>query len=235
MDKSHDYDLALRLFQDRLGYHFKTPALLKRALSHASAGGENYERLEFLGDRVLGLMVADIVYHTFPNDSEGALAKRQAALGSTETLALIARFLDIGAVVNMSDSERAVGGMNQDNLLADSLEAVIGAVYLDAGLEPCREIIQGLWGEKVHVLETPPLDSKTGLQEWAQARKLALPLYEILKRDGPDHAPVFHIRVSVEGFGSQMAIGSSRRNAEKEAARLMLEHLQTHHWMTDPQ
>lgn len=228
-----DHDLALKIFQDRLGYHFKDQSLLRRALSHSSVGSENYERLEFLGDRVLGLMVADIAYHTFPNDSEGALAKRHAALASTETLASVARFLDLGDVVILSESERAVGGMHNDNLLADSLEAIIGAIYLDSGLTPCREVIHGLWGEKVHVLAAPPLDSKTGLQEWAQARKLPLPVYDIVKREGPDHAPVFHVSVTIDGYGAKTATGSSRRNAEKEAARQLLKYLEDHHWMNE--
>jgi ribonuclease-3 len=221
----------LKIFQDRLGYHFKDENFLVLALSHASMGGDNYERLEFLGDRVLGLVVADLVYHTFPNDAEGALAKRQAALGSTETLAEVARALDVGSFVIMSESERSVGGMNQDNLLADSLEAIIGAVYLDAGLDPCREIIQGLWGEKAHVLSTPPLDSKTALQEWAQARKLPLPVYEIVSQTGADHAPIFTIKVTVQGYEPQIATGNSRKNAEKESARLLLNYLEDHHWM----
>jgi ribonuclease-3 len=221
----------LKIFQDRLGYHFKDENFLVLALSHASMGGDNYERLEFLGDRVLGLVVADLVYHTFPNDAEGALAKRQAALGSTETLAEVARALDVGSFVIMSESERSVGGMNQDNLLADSLEAIIGAVYLDAGLDPCREIIQGLWGEKAHVLSAPPLDSKTALQEWAQARKLPLPVYEIVSQTGADHAPIFTIKVTVQGYEPQIATGNSRKNAEKESARLLLNYLEDHHWM----
>jgi ribonuclease III len=228
-----DHDATRRIFQDRLGYHFKDQSLLVRALSHSSVGVENYERLEFLGDRVLGLIVADIVYHTFANDSEGALAKRQAALASTETLASIARFLDIGEVVILSESERSVGGMHHDNLLADSLEAILGAIYLDTGLESCREVIQGLWGERVHVLATPPLDSKTGLQEWAQARKLPLPVYEMVKREGADHAPLFHISVTIEGYGAKTATGSSRRTAEKEAARQLLDYLEDHHWMNE--
>jgi ribonuclease-3 len=169
------------------------------------------------------------------HETEGGLAKRHAALACTETLSSIARTLGLSEAVDLAPAERAAGGDKQDNLMADSMEAVIGAAYLDGGLKVCEDIIRGLWGEKVHVLHHPPLDPKTGLQEWAQARGLPVPKYEILKRDGPDHAPLFTISVSVEGFPSFEAIGASRRVAEKEAARLLLEHIQTLNWQNhDP-
>lgn len=220
----------LRIFQDHLGYHFNDPGLLLRALTHSSKGVENYERLEFLGDRVLGLVIADIVYMAFASESEGGLAKRHSALACTETLAEIAVTIGLPDVVIMSEGERAAGGMKQENLLADSMEAIIGAIYLDSGLKACHDVIQGLWGEKVHVLKEPPIDSKTGLQEWAQARKKTVPKYEIVKREGPDHAPFFHISVTVEGYAPQIGEGSSRRIAEKDAAKKLLNFLEENHW-----
>ena len=218
------------IFQDRLGYHFNDFELLQRALTHSSKGSDNYERLEFLGDRVLGLVIADIVYKTFPFESEGNLAKRHSALACTEALAEVANTIGLQDVVILSDGERSAGGMKQENLLADSMEAIIGAVYLDRGLNACHAMIEGLWGEKVHVLKEPPIDSKTGLQEWAQARKLGVPIYDVVKREGPDHAPVFHISVTVKGYGLQIGMGPSRRVAEKEAAKKFLAHLEEHHW-----
>ncbi len=220
----------LRIFQDRLGYHFGDFELLQRALTHSSKGADNYERLEFLGDRVLGLVIADIVYRAFPFESEGGMAKRHSALACTETLAQVATTIGLQDVVILSEGERAAGGMKQENLLADSMEAIIGAIYLDKGLSACKDVIEGLWGEKVHILTEPPIDAKTGLQEWAQARKKPVPRYEIIRREGPDHAPVFHISVTVEGYAPQVATGSSRRIAEKDAARKLLDYLEEHHW-----
>ncbi len=221
---------ALRIFQDRLGHHFGDFELLQRALTHSSKGADNYERLEFLGDRVLGLVIADIVYKTFPFESEGGMAKRHSALACTETLAEVATTIGLQEVVILSEGERAAGGMKQENLLADSMEAVIGAIYLDKGLSACHAVIEGLWGEKVHILKEPPIDSKTGLQEWAQAHKLPVPVYEIVKREGPDHAPQFQISVTVLGYPSQTGTGSSRRVGEKEAAKKLLSYLEEHHW-----
>ena len=220
----------LRIFQDRLGYHFADNELLQRALTHSSIGADNYERLEFLGDRVLGLVIADIVYKTFSHESEGGMAKRHSALACTETLAEIANAIGIADVAILSDGERSAGGLKNENLLADAMEAVIGAIYLDRGLEACHTVIQGLWGEKVHILKEPPIDPKTGLQEWAQARKLGVPAYDVVKREGPDHAPFFHISVTLKKCGMQMGTGNSRRAAEKDAARNMLKFLEEYHW-----
>lgn len=220
----------LKIFQDRLGYHFSDSDLLQRSLTHSSKGADNYERLEFLGDRVLGLVIADIVYKAFPSESEGGLAKRHSALACTDTLVEIAIAIGLPDVVILSDGERSAGGVKQDNLLADSMEAVIGAIFLDQGLTACHTVIEALWGEKIHILKEPPIDSKTGLQEWAQARKLGVPVYDIIKREGPDHAPVFHVSVTVKGYGIQVGTGSSRRVAEKEAAKKFMTYLEEHHW-----
>jgi ribonuclease-3 len=223
--KQEQYELALGVFQDRLGYHFTKTEYLARALTHASTGNENYERLEFLGDRVLGLVVAEILYRCFPFEKEGSLARRHSALACTETLAKIARDLDLPEIVNASTAERNAGGNKQDNLLADCMEAIIGAIFLDKGYVACQEVITALWGDMIYTLSQPPVDSKTALQEWAQARALPVPIYEIADRSGPDHAPVFRIRVSVQGYDPVEATGNSRRAAEKIAAQDLLDHL----------
>ena len=218
--------IRLGVFQDRLGYHFTRPELLELALTHASTAGKtNYERLEFLGDRVLGLVIAEHLYTIFPDDNEGGLAKRHAALVCTETLAQIALELDISEIVMTSSAELASGGATQENLLADCMEAIIGAVYLDQGLAACATMVTALWGERVYTLHQPPMDSKTGLQEWAQERRLPIPVYAIVSKEGPDHAPFFNVSVTVRGFDPVVASGASRRAAEKEAARILLEKL----------
>ncbi len=225
-DDSEKRETDLAVFQDRLGYHFKNPDHLNHALTHASTGEENYERLEFLGDRVLGLVVAEILYRCFPFEKEGSLARRHSALACTETLAKIGRDLDLPEVVISSAAERAAGGNKQDNLLADCMEAIIGAIFLDKGYIACQEVIAALWGDRIYTLSQPPVDSKTALQEWAQARALPVPNYDIVERSGPDHAPVFRIRVTVQGLEPMEATGASRRAAEKTVAQAMLDNVQ---------
>lgn len=217
-----------------IGYAFRNPALMALALTHSSAGasagasqkGVNYERLEFLGDRVLGLVVARMLYETFPIEPEGDLAKRLAALVQGTMLADIARSMNLGAHIKLSDSERAGGGALKDNLLADSLEALIGAVYLDGGLAPCETFIARLWADKITIMSAPPQHPKTALQEWAQARGMALPVYALASQSGPDHAPVFEIEVSIGSGQSARASGPSRQEAEKRAAQALLAKLE---------
>ena len=215
---------ALTLLQEKIGYTFKESDLLRAALTHASAGSErNYERLEFLGDRVLGLIMAQILFERFPQENEGDLAKRHAALVQGKMLAQIARDIDLGDPLILSESERAGGGSHNDNILADAMEALIGALYLDGGLDICAKLIRDLWAQNIDVMKEPPKDPKTALQEWAQSRALPLPDYSIVSRTGPDHAPEFEIGVTIEGYDQVTAKGFSRRIAEKEAARLFLE------------
>lgn len=217
----------LSQFQDKIAYRFTRPSLLEAAMTHASTGAEqNYERLEFLGDRVLGLVMAEILFQFFPQEAEGDLAKRHAALVQGKLLAEVARTLDLGTYMLLSDAERSAGGGDNDNMLADGLEALIGALYLDGGLALCQKLIALWWGERVQIMSDPPQDPKTALQEWAQGRGLPLPLYELVGRTGPDHAPAFTIQVTVQGYEAGQAIGSSRRTAEKEAARILLERLE---------
>lgn len=209
--------------QKILGYTFRDQKLLSLALTHSSAEGElSYERLEFLGDRVLGLVIAHALYDEFKKENEGGLAKRHSALVQGRTLSVIAAMNGIGDHMIMAESERAAGGAENENMLSDVLEALIGAVYLDGGLEPARDMVQRLWGDNIHTLTDAPQDPKTELQEWAQGRGLPLPKYDIVSKDGPDHAPVFDIQVTVEGFDPLTAQGPSRRQAEKTVARLML-------------
>lgn len=214
-----DDPCVLDIFEARLGYRFRDRDYLRHALTHASTGGDrDYERLEFLGDRVLGLVVAHLLYKEFPEESEGSLARRHAALVSGATLAIIAGQIGLGDVMHLSEGERAAGGAKNDNILADVMEALIGAAYLDGSLEPCHALIAGLWKDALHIMAQPPQDPKTALQEWAQARGLGLPEYGLDSREGPDHAPVFRIRVRVEGFDPATGEGLSRRAAEKAAA-----------------
>jgi ribonuclease-3 len=218
---------SLDNLQQKLGYEFKSIKKLETALTHSSVGkSRNYERLEFLGDRVLGLVIADILYDTFPGENEGDLAKRHAALVQGRTVAQVAQQIDLGKFMILSDAERAAGGAENENILADGLEGVLGALYRDGGLEVCHKAIKELWGKRIHTVRNPPQDPKTALQEWAQARSLPLPIYALISRDGPDHAPTFEIEVSVEGFPPWRASGTSRRKAEKLAAGMLLAHLE---------
>ncbi len=212
--------------QDSLDYRFRKIDMLYRALTHSSAGaGDNYERLEFLGDRVIGLVVADWLLETYPDEKEGALAKRHAALVQGQMLADIARLVRLGDAMQFSEAERAAGGAKNVNILADGLEAVIGALFIDGGYESCERVIKRLWGNAIRIMKEPPQDPKTALQEWAQGRGLPLPSYTLVGREGPDHAPVFEINVAVEGYPSWTAKGTSRRMAEKDAAGMLLAHL----------
>lgn len=217
---------ALKKLQENIGYDFRDTKLLEAALTHSSMGSHtNYERLEFLGDRVLGLVVADLLYGMFPKESEGDLAKRHAMLVQGAMLAGLARDINLGVSLQLSEAERVAGGAENDNILADGLEALIGAMYLDSGLAPCQIFIRALWGDRVKLMKEPPQDPKTALQEWAQARGFPLPSYAVVRREGLDHAPVFHVEVAVGQWPPQRAIGSSIRTAEKEAAQILLEYL----------
>ncbi len=202
-----------------IGHIFQNRDLLEAALTHSSTGKDtNYERLEFLGDRVLGLVVSEILYEKYEDESEGDLAKRLASLVQGSWLAGIAGDLHLGDYMEFSAAERAAGGMVNENILADGIEALIGALYLDAGLKQCRAFIQTFWGDAFENMKAPPQHPKTAIQEWAQARGLPLPTYKITGQSGPDHAPVFEIRLKVQGYDDIIAEGKSRQQAEKNAA-----------------
>lgn len=219
--------MALNDLEARLGYKFKDTTFIQRALTHSSAhqmaGGLDYERLEFLGDRVVNLIVADLLFRLFPNEREGALAKRHTAMVRTETLAEIARVIELGEFVVLSDAERTAGGAENDNILADLTEAVTAAIYLDGGYEAAKTFIETVMGDRLHIMAEPPRDPKTALQEWSQAQELGLPEYELIAQDGPDHAPTFTIQVSLNGLEPQSASSTSKKRAEKDAAQKMLD------------
>ncbi|MCD8494144.1 MAG: ribonuclease III [Alphaproteobacteria bacterium] len=210
-----------------IGYRFKNSELLQQALTHSSTGAaKNYERLEFLGDRVLGLVVSDILFDKFPDEPEGDLAKRLASLVQGAFLAKRAQALNLGKFLNLSEAERSAGGSENDHILADVLEALIGAIYLDSrDIAPCRAFIEKLWGDAFYTMHKPPQHPKTALQEWLQAQGLPLPNYKITGQSGPDHAPVFEVELKIRGHQPATAQGRSRQEAEKEAARLFMERL----------
>lgn len=211
-----------------LGHRFTRHELLTEALTHRSAAGANgvgsNERLEFIGDRVLGLVVAEWLIERFPNEQEGKLGPRLAALVSKPTLAGIAMAHQVGDMLNIPPGEARRGVGAQATVLADAMEAMIGALYLDAGLTKARLFIRNLFAQALHEQAIPPKDPKTALQEWALKRALPLPYYAVLNQSGPSHAPLFVVRVSV-GEASATASAGAKRAAEQEAARHLLESL----------
>ena len=215
----------LGAFAERLGHGFATPSLLVQAVTHASMSspsrGDN-QRLEFLGDRVLGLVMAEALLEQDREAAEGLLAPRFNALVRKETCADVARQIDLGAVLKLGRSEMLSGGRRKQALLGDAMEAVIAAVYLDAGFDAARNVVLRLWGERVQHVEADARDPKTALQEWAQARGLKPPAYTEADRSGPDHAPVFTITATLPTGESAEARAGSKRQAEQAAARALL-------------
>lgn len=215
----------LQAFAARIGYEFSKPDLLVRALTHgsiSSATRPDNQRLEFLGDRVLGLVMSEKLLRDDPNAPEGTLAPRYNALVRKEACADVARQVDLGAVLKLGRSEMKTGGRRKLALLGDAMEAVIAAVYLDGGLEPARDMILRLWGDRINKVEADARDPKTALQEWAQGRKMAVPKYVETSRAGPDHAPVFTIEVQLADGQSARAKANSKRAAEQAAAKALL-------------
>ena len=210
-----------------LDYRFREPTLLDMALTHRSAGGFNNERLEFLGDAVLSVVIAEWLYQTRPRASEGELSRLRASLVNREALAAIARSLRLGDVLHLGSGELKSGGFRRDSILADALEAVFGAVYLDGGFEACRQVIRSLYESRMAELPSASTlkDPKTRLQEYLQARQQALPLYKLLEITGEAHAQRFTVECVVGEQHRTMATASSRRRAEQEAARRVLERI----------
>ena len=210
--------------EEALGHRFARPALLAQALRHPSAAtqaGSN-QRLEFLGDRVLGMVVAAMVYETFPHEAEGALSQRYAALVRRETLAAVARALSLGPRLALGRGEGAAGGRDNPANLADACEAVIGALYIDGGIEAAERFIRRHWEPAMVADSEPPRDPKTRLQEWTQSKALGLPVYRTLSSSGPAHAPVFKVEAEVGGLGNALATGATKRAAEQGAAAALL-------------
>ena len=217
-----------------LGHSFKNFATLEEALTHRSAAERQRvdtafrfgnERLEFLGDRVLSLVVADMLLAQFPAESEGELARRHAALVRAGALAAVAREIELGKDLILGESEDATGGRDKSAILADACEAVIGALYLDGGLAAARGFIEQRWQPLIAGSPKPPRDPKTELQEWAQGRGLPLPAYREVGREGPAHAPKFVIEVEVKGHAAVRGAGGNKREAERIAAQTLLETL----------
>lgn len=220
----------LLAFQGRLGHSFRKPDLLLRAVTHASIGTAtrpDNQRLEFLGDRVLGLVMAEALLGADEGAREGQLAPRFNALVRKETCADVAREVGLGDVLKLGRSEMLTGGRRKEALLGDAMEAVIAAVYQDAGFEAARALILQLWGKRIAAVEPDARDAKTSLQEWAQARGMAPPSYAETGRSGPDHAPVFTVRVTLGNGDSAEATAGTKRLAEQSAARILLERMES--------
>ncbi len=223
-----------------IGHAFAQLDLLETAITHPSATGRNRtkrarrptkandlriadnQRLEFLGDRVLGLIVAEMLFATFPEEDEGALAKRFASLVRQESLAQVAQTLDLGRFLVLSKGEEESGGRENPATLADACEAIIGALYLDGGVDVARDFVEAHWRAMMSADLAPPQDAKTALQEWAQAAGLSLPRYKVIRSEGPPHDPVFEVEAAVEGYPARSGTGRSKRAAEQAAANLLL-------------
>ncbi|PKQ09318.1 MAG: ribonuclease III [Alphaproteobacteria bacterium HGW-Alphaproteobacteria-12] len=211
--------------QARLSHDFRDGGLLARALTHPSANGPNYQRFEFLGDRVLGLVIAGWLMRDFPEADEGELAIRYNALVRKESCAEVAERIGLGAHIIMGAGEEKAGGRRKAAILADACEAVIAALYLDGGLGPAQRFIEAEWAPLAKISSDIPQDAKTALQEWAQGKGYKIPTYSLVGQTGPDHAPEFTVEVVAGEADAIRAKGPSKRHAEQMAARGMLEAL----------
>jgi ribonuclease-3 len=229
----HDREMSRRTatgrreLETRIGYEFADKSLLERALTHISAlSGKSrtssYQRLEFLGDHVLGLIVSDMLFRAFPKADEGELSRRLADLVRKEACADVAREIDLSAAIRLGSSEANAGGRHRTAILADVCEALIGAVFLDGGYAASADMVGRLWGERLRTPARPLRDPKTVLQEWAQARGLPTPSYREISRTGPHHDPEFLVAVNLPEFTPAEGVGRSKRAAEQAAAAAML-------------
>lgn len=211
----------------KLDYRFRDPALAELALTHRSMGQPNNERLEFLGDALLGVIVAEMLFEAHPRASEGELSRLRAQLVNGQALAVLARELELGDGLKLGPGELKSGGFRRDSILADAFEALVAAVYLDGGFDSCRNTLRGLFGQRVADLPRSSKDAKTRLQEWLQARGLPLPVYELTGSQGEDHAKTFEVACSIAEPAPLRAdaSGPSRRAAEQDAAEIVLGHL----------
>jgi len=212
----------------KIGYTFVEPANLQMALTHRSANKKHNERLEFLGDAILGMIIAKELFERFPSQPEGKLTRMRSNLVKGDTLAILAREFDLGDLLLLGPGELKSGGFRRDSILADALEAIIGAIYLEGGLSQCEPIVLQWFAARLAELD--PLlvskDDKTRLQEYLQARKLPLPIYEVSEITGQSHEQIFYVECSVEGLDKPtIGKGNSRRKAEQKAARQAFEKL----------
>jgi ribonuclease III len=224
-------DLKLDELETVLGHRFKDRAVLMSALSHSSltrrGGGQGFDRMEFLGDRVVGLILADLLLERHPDDGEGDIARRHARLVNRDSLARIARDIHLGQYLRLSAGEVQSGGSDNPAVLADAFEAVVAALYRDGGLDAARAFLTTRVAELMSEVTVPPRDAKTALQEWAQARGLALPAYRLVKMSGPAHKPRIAVEVQIDGLPAEAAEGASKREAEQAAAAALLKRAQT--------
>jgi ribonuclease-3 len=228
MSRSKAKDRAA--LEDRIGYEFADKALLERALTHISAlaGGNranSYQRLEFLGDHVLGLVISDMLYAAFPKANEGELSRRLADLVRKESCAEVAKVMELGPALKLGSSESSAGGRLRTTILGDACEALVGAAFLDGGYTAAEALVARFWKERMLKPLRPLRDPKTLLQEWAQARGLPTPAYQELSRTGPHHKPKFSVAVSLPGRPPAEGTGASKRAAEQAAAAAMLSHV----------
>ncbi|MDP1602603.1 MAG: ribonuclease III [Legionella sp.] len=211
----------------RLGYEFKNIAFLKQALTHCSAGIDNNERFEFLGDSILSFVIANELFERFPEESEGELSRLRSFLVKGEMLAEIAMELQLGDFLYLGQGELKSGGFRRSSILADALEAVIAAVFFDGGMPASQQLILHLYSTRLNekdVLKNNIKDAKTQLQEFLQAEKLALPTYKLIKMEGEEHDQVFHISCKINGIEkTTVGIGPNRRKAEQQAAKELLQ------------
>lgn len=217
------------VLETRLGHVFSDKSMLDRALTHISGATSregrlgSYQRLEYLGDRVLGLAIASFLMDAYPTADEGELSRRLAELVRAETCAEVAVAMELGPYIRLGAGEASSGGRRKAAILADVCESVIGAVYLDAGYEPAKALVERFWRERLLEPRRPLRDAKTELQEWAQGRGLAAPVYREISRTGPDHNPQFVVAVTVDGVDDVEGAGRSKRAAEQAAAEAMLQ------------
>ena len=219
----------LQAFEARIGHRFADPGLLVEAVTHASMSSptrSDNQRMEFLGDRVLGLVMAEALLEADPAAAEGLLAPRYNALVRKEICADVARDIGLGDVLRLGRSEMVSGGRRKQALLGDAVEAVIAAVYLDAGFGAARALLLRLWGTRIGAVEGDARDAKTALQEWAQARGMPPPSYAEVARSGPDHAPVFVIAASLQNGARAEATAGSKREAQQAAAKALLDQME---------
>lgn len=217
----------MNTLQKTLAYNFKNKDLLNEALTHSSCQQTySYERLEFLGDRVLGLCMARLLFEAFPDETEGDLAKRHAALVQRKALYKVADKIKLGEYVSLSPNEAETGGRKKEAILADVIESLLGAIYLDGGYGEADKIVRLWFSDLIHQFDAPPQDAKTKLQEYVQSLGLPLPEYKLESQKGPSHAPEFTISVSIKGQKKVSAAASSKRKAEKKAAEKLIEILE---------
>ncbi|HET9428416.1 MAG TPA: ribonuclease III [Allosphingosinicella sp.] len=209
-------------FEQATGYRPSDPALFELALTHSSRAEENYERLEFLGDRVLGMSIAAWLYDLFPEEPEGSLSRRLNVLVSRAVCAEVARDINVPQRMRLGKQAREDGAQDSDNVLGDVVEALIGAVFLDGGFDPAEHVVQRLWAARIGDQEKAPKHPKSALQEWAAANDRRPPVYDLVGRSGVPHAPTFMVKVTIKGIGDARGEGTTKQEAETEAAKALL-------------